>query len=121
MIGLGEGRGEHRAIDSVKSALESPLLDVSIAGAKAAIVNVVGGNDMSVSEAESVVEHVYNAIDPDARLIWGAHIDPDVEGAIRTMVIITGVSSPQILGKEDPVPQELKQVKSQKFGIDFIS
>jgi cell division protein FtsZ len=121
MIGLGEGKGENRALDSVMAALDSPLLDVSIEGAKAAIVNVVGGNDMSVSEAESVVEHVYNAIDPDARLIWGAHIDPEVEDAIRTMVIITGVSSPQILGKEDPVPQEHKEVKPQRFGIDFIS
>ncbi|HEY3273376.1 MAG TPA: cell division protein FtsZ [Methanocella sp.] len=121
MIGLGEGKGENRAIDSVKAALDSPLLDVSIAGAKAAIVNVVGGPDMSVSEAESVVEHVYNAIDPDARLIWGAHIDPDVEDGIRTMVIITGVSSSQILGKADPISQEHKEAKTQKFGIDFIS
>ena len=121
MIGLGEGKGEGRAVESVKAALDSPLLDVSIAGAKAAIVNVTGGSDMSISEAESVVEHVYNAIDPDARLIWGAHIDTDLEDSIRTMVIITGVSSPQILGKEDPVPQEHRQVKTQKFGIDFIS
>ena len=123
MIGLGEGRGESRAIDSVKAALDSPLLDINIEGAKAAIINVVGGTDMSVGEAESVVEHVYNAIDPDARLIWGAHVDPEVEDAIHTMVIITGVSSPQILGKEEPAPQESQkqQGKAQKFGIDFIS
>jgi cell division protein FtsZ len=123
MIGLGEGKGENRAIDSVKAALDSPLLDISIEGAKAAIINVVGGTDMSVGEAESVVEHVYNAIDPDARIIWGAHIDSEVEDTIQTMVIITGVSSPQILGKDEQVPQEVQKqpVKSQKFGIDFIS
>jgi len=127
MIGLGEGKGENRAIESVKAALESPLLDISIEGAKAAIVNVVGGNDMSVGEAEAVVEQVYNAIDPEARLIWGAHVDPDVEDAIRTMVIITGVSSPQILGREEPVLQESpppgppgQPAKAQRFGIDFI-
>ncbi|OPY25962.1 MAG: Cell division protein FtsZ 1 [Methanocella sp. PtaU1.Bin125] len=121
MIGLGEGKGEGAAIESVKAALDSPLLDVNIAGAKAAIVNVTGGTNMTISQAESVVEHVYNSIDPDARLIWGAHVDPELDDAVRTMVIITGVASPQILGKEEPVPQEHRQIKTQKFGIDFIS
>ncbi|HMK45048.1 MAG TPA: cell division protein FtsZ [Methanocella sp.] len=122
MIGLGEARGESRAIESVKAALDSPLLDVNIAGATAAIINVIGGEDMSISEAESVVEHVSNKIDPEARVIWGAHIEPELEDAIRTMVIITGVKSLQILGKETPVQQEIKSIRStQKFGIDFIS
>jgi cell division protein FtsZ len=122
MIGLGEAKGENRAIDSVTAALDSPLLDVSISGAKAAIINVIGGEDMSISEAEKVVEHVYKAVDPEARLIWGAHIEPELEDTIRTMVIVTGVQSPQILGKEEPAPQASKAIRAQqKFGIDFIS
>ncbi|WP_424359983.1 cell division protein FtsZ [Methanocella sp. MCL-LM] len=121
MIGLGEARGESRAIDSINAALESPLLDVNISTATAAIVNVTGGEDMSISEAESIVEQVSNKIDPEARIIWGAHVDPDLEDAIRTMVIITGVKSDQILGKVDPMAQAGKNVRTQKFGIDFIS
>ncbi|CAJ38247.1 cell division protein FtsZ [Methanocella arvoryzae] len=121
MIGLGEGSGENRAIDSINAALESPLLDVNISTATAAIVNVTGGEDMSISEAESIVEQVSNKIDPEARIIWGAHVDPELENAIRTMVIITGVKSDQILGKTDPLAQAGKTVRTQKFGIDFIS
>ncbi len=55
---------------------------------------------MSISEAESIVEQVSNEIDPDARMIWGAHVDPELEDVIRTMVIITGVKSYQILGRK---------------------
>jgi cell division protein FtsZ len=76
---------------------------------------------MSISEAESIVEQVSNKIDAEARIIWGAHVDPELEDAIRTMVIITGVKSDQILGKEDPILQANKAVRTQKFGIDFIS
>ncbi|WP_439651975.1 cell division protein FtsZ [Methanooceanicella nereidis] len=120
MIGLGEARGEDRAEESVKKALKSPLLDINISSATAAIVNVVGGEDMSISEAEKVVEEVYGAIDQDARLIWGAHVDPDLEDSIRTMVIITGVNSPQILGKDTVTIKEQKAAQAQKYGIDFI-
>jgi len=72
MIGLGESDAEDKAVDSVKKALRSPLLDVDISGATAAIVNVIGGTDMTVTEAEGVVQEVYERIDPDARIIWGA-------------------------------------------------
>ncbi len=125
MIGLGEGKGEDGALKSVANALESPLLDIDITGAKAAIVNVTGGEHMTIAEAESVVEEVYNAIDADARLIWGASVDPELGDMVRTMVIITGVKSNQILGKAAPEPVQVAAkhqdtLKSQKFGIDFV-
>lgn len=126
MIGLGEGRGENAASTSVRNALLSPLLDVDISTAKAAIVNVIGGEQMTISEAEAVVEEVYSAIDPEARLIWGASVDPDLGDAIRTMVIITGVTSAQILGKpsDDQQPAhaftQQRALKTQKFGLDFV-
>src|SRR5271157_938204 len=127
MIGLGEGKGDDAALKSVRDALESPLLDVDISGARAAIVNVVGGPNMSISEAENVVEEVYNAIDPEARLIWGASVDPDLGDVIRTMVIITGVASTQIFGKpqdeqqpvQTPVSRQ-RALNSQKFGLDLV-
>jgi cell division protein FtsZ len=124
MIGLGEGKGDKAAEISVRNALLSPLLDVDISSAKAAIVNVTGGEHMTISEAEAVVEEVYNAIDPEARLIWGASVDPDLGDVMRTMVIITGVTSTQILGKplqeQQPVFNPQKTLKTQRFGLDYI-
>ncbi len=98
MIGLGESDSEAKAEDSVKSALRSPLLDVDISGANSALVNVTGGSDMAIEEAEGVVEEIYDRIDPDARIIWGTSVDESLDGAMRTMVVVTGVESPQIYG-----------------------
>ncbi len=113
MIGLGEASGEDKASESVRKALKSPLLDVDITGAKAALVNVSGGPDMTIEEAESIVEEIYSKIDPDARIIWGAMVDPSLEGTIRTLVIVTGVKSPQIYGRKGPAI-------AKRYGIDFV-
>ncbi|MBC7109634.1 MAG: cell division protein FtsZ [Archaeoglobi archaeon] len=113
MIGLGEGRGAEKAMESVRRALNSPLLDVDISGATAALINVIGGPDMTVSEAEEVVQEVYEHIDPEARVIWGASIDPELEDTMKTMLIITGVKSPQIYGR-------FKSSTVREYGIDFI-
>ncbi|SIQ90379.1 cell division protein FtsZ [Haladaptatus litoreus] len=117
MIGLGESDSDSKAQDSVKSALRSPLLDVDISGAKSALVNVTGGNDMSIEEAEGVVEQIYDRIDPDARIIWGTSIDEDLEGSMRTMIVVTGVQSPQIYGRSD---EERAQAQSQTKDIDYV-
>jgi len=98
MIGLGESDSDSKAQDSVKSALRSPLLDVDISSANSALVNVTGGTDMSIEEAEGVVE-IYDRIDPDARIIWGTSVDEELEGEMRTMIVVTGVESPQIYGR----------------------
>jgi cell division protein FtsZ len=118
MIGLGESDSENKAQDSIRSALRSPLLDVEFDGANSALVNVVGGPDMSIEEAEGVVEEIYDRIDPDARIIWGASVDQDFEGKMETMIVVTGVESPQIYGKS-----EAEQEKSaQQLGddIDYV-
>ena len=114
MIGLGEAGGEEKARDSVMKALRSPLLDVDVSGATSALVNVVGGPDMTISDAETVVEEVYSRINQDARIIWGAQIDPNIDNTIRTMLVVTGVSSPQILGR-----MEAREIVS-RHGIDFL-
>ncbi len=112
MIGLGEASGEDKATESIRKALRSPLLEVDISGAKAALVNVTGGPDMTIEEAEKVIEEIYAKVDPDARIIWGAMIDPELENTMRTLVIVTGVKSPQILGR--------KPVSSKRYGIDLV-
>ncbi|HDQ08084.1 MAG TPA: cell division protein FtsZ [Methanoculleus sp.] len=118
MIGMGESDSEDKAADSVKKALRSPLLDVDISGATAALVNVVGGPDMTMSEAEGVVQEVYERIDPDARIIWGAQIDPEMQGRMRTMLVVTGVSSPQIYGRSEGYSSHHASMK--EFEIDFL-
>jgi cell division protein FtsZ len=115
MIGMGEAEGEEKARDSVMKALRSPLLDVDVSGASSALVNVVGGPDMTITDAETVVDEVCQKINPDARIIWGAQIDPNMESSLRTMLVVTGVSSPQILGKD------LGKRLTSRHGIDFLS
>lgn len=115
MIGLGEAEGENKAVESVQKALRSPLLDVDVSGATGALVNVVGGPDMTIAEAESVVNELYTRVDSKARLIWGAVIDPDLENMVRTMIVVTGVKSPQILGKGTA-----GSISTAKYGIDFV-
>ena len=113
MIGLGEGEGEERANDAVNEAINSPLIDVDISGANGALVNVVGGNDMTVSEAEKVAEMIQTKISPSARIIWGAAIDPTLEKKMRVMVVLTGVKSKHILGPAD-------SVQTKSIDMDFI-
>jgi cell division protein FtsZ len=116
MIGMGESDAEDKAADSVKKALRSPLLDVDISGATAALVNVVGGPDMTIAEAEGVVQEIYERVDPSARIIWGAMVDPSMQHRMRTMLVVTGVSSPQIYGRTEGLTK--KVVKH--FEIDFM-
>ncbi|KMT45781.1 cell division protein FtsZ [Halostagnicola sp. A56] len=118
MIGLGEADSEAKAEDSVKTALRSPLLDVDISGASSALVNVTGGNDMSIEEAEGVVEEIYDRIDPDARIIWGTSIDESLEGSMRTMIVVTGVESPQIYGR--PNGEAVQPEGAAEEDIDFV-
>ena len=126
MIGLGDSDSEHKAEDSVKDALRSPLLDVDISGANSALVNVTGGEDMSIEEAEGVVEEIYDRIDPDARIIWGTSVDEELEGEMRTMVVVTGVESPQIYGRNDdggqpdPEPEPEPAAETGGTEIDYV-
>ncbi len=100
MIGMGEDDSENRAEEAIKEALNSPLLEVDISNANAALINVVGGNDMTVGEAEQAAELVESKIGKEARIIWGASVEPTLEKTLRVMVVITGVKSSQIFGEE---------------------
>jgi len=115
MIGLGEAEGENKAVNAVVEALNSPLLDVDVSGATGALVNVTGGDDMTIGEAERVVEEVYSRVDPNARIIWGTTIDSGLKKTIRTMLVITGVKSKQILGPTQ------RTYENKEYGIDFVA
>lgn len=115
MIGLGEAEGENKAVNAVVEALNSPLLEVDISEATGALVNVTGGEDMTISEAERVVEEIYSRVDPNARIIWGTTVDPELKRSIRAMLVITGVKSKQILGPAH------KAFENKEYGIDFVA
>lgn len=116
MIGLGESDavGEDRATEALTEATESPLLDVDISAASGVLVNVTGGNDMTVSEAEKVVEEIQTRVSPSARIIWGASVDPTLEHRLKVMLIVTNVKSKQILGRS------LTPSVGEKMGVDVI-
>jgi cell division protein FtsZ len=115
MIGLGEAEGENKAVNAVVEALNSPLLEVDISEATGALVNVTGGEDMTISEAERVVEEIYSRVDPNARIIWGTTVDPTLKKNIRAMLVITGVKSKQIFGPSR------KHLENREYGIDFVA
>ncbi len=115
LIGLGEAEGDNKAVDAITEALNSPLLEVDITEATGALVNVTGGNDMTLREAQKVVEEIYAKIDKNARIIWGTTIDPSMKKSIRAMLVVTGVKSKQIMG---PTPRSRDEME---YGIDFIS
>jgi cell division protein FtsZ len=130
MIGLGESDTENKAGESVTKALRSPLLDVNIEGASSALVNVTGGSDMTIEEAEGVVDDIHDRIDNDARIIWGTSVDEELEGTMRTMIVVTGVESPQIYGQdgqeasrseqEQEDTEESSLEKASAEGIDYV-
>jgi len=102
MIGVGESsvnknNNDSRAMEAVEDALTSPLLDIEINNAKKALVNVLGGQDMTLKEAELIVETVASKISQDAHIIWGAMIDEDIpRNSIKVMAVIAGADIPYL-------------------------
>jgi cell division protein FtsZ len=91
LMGTGIGRGENRAMEAAQQAIASPLLDnVSISGATGVLVNITGGNDLTLGEVHQVNEIVHDAVGDDAEIIFGAVNEPAMQGEIRVTVIATG-------------------------------
>jgi len=120
LIGMGESDTKERALEAVEKAIENPLLDVDISDAKGALVNIVGGSDMSLDECKLIIETVGNKLSPDAKLIWGAQISEEMEKSIRVLLIVTGVKSSQILGHSDTLESIRHQEIEEELGIDFF-
>ena len=120
LIGVGESDTENRALESVEKAITNPLLDAEINGATGALINVAGGPDMTLEEARLIVETISQKLDPDARIIWGAQISDDLIKTIRTMLIITGVKSPQIFGGKSTFVSQKRKHMENELGIEFV-
>lgn len=120
LIGMGESDTSQRALDAVTKAIENPLLDVDISNASGALVNIIGGSDMSLDECKSVIETVGDKLSQDAKLIWGAQISEDMEKSMRILLIVTGVKSAQILGDRDTTKRKKHQEIEEELGIEFF-
>jgi cell division protein FtsZ len=119
LIGMGESDSQNRSIEAVEKALNNPLLDVDITNASGALVNIIGGSDLSLDEAKSIIEYIGEKLGEDSRLIWGAQISEDMEKSVRVMLIVTGVRSSQILGHEVTREEQIREDMSSELGIEF--
>ena len=90
LMGIGRASGEDRATHAAQQAIESPLLEVSIDGARGILFNVIGGSDMSMHEINQAAETITSAADPEANIIFGATVNPELEGEIIITVVATG-------------------------------
>ena len=120
MIGVGESDSENRADESVEKALNNPLIDVDISEATGALVNISGGDSLTLDESRKIVETVAERLDANAKIIWGAQIYKDLEKTVRTMLIITGVSSSQIFGEDQQYFSKKTEEFQDELGIDFV-
>lgn len=93
LMGIGQGSGDTRAIDAVKQAIESPLLEVSITGAQGVLINFTGGRDMGMHEVEEAAKLIHDSVDPEANIIFGTVIDENLTGEIRVTLVATGFDS----------------------------
>ncbi len=122
VIGMGEANSDNRVEEAVRRALTNPLLDVNYDGATGALIHITGGDDLKLDEVSKIGELITEALDADANVIWGARIDPGMNGKVRIMTIITGVNSPYILGKTNTPRSAHNTARiSDELGIDMIT
>ncbi|HUB92512.1 MAG TPA: cell division protein FtsZ [Candidatus Saccharimonadales bacterium] len=120
VIGIGEAnssRTNDRAMIAVENTLKSPLLDVNLSTAKKALVNIVGGEDLTLREAERIFQEVSSRISPDAMLKWGARIDPAMQKSeVKIMVVMGGVEFAEYT--EDGIKKKIDQ--NSELDLDMI-
>jgi len=120
-MSIGRGSGQNRAKDAAREALSSPLLDVSVSGAKGVLFNIAGGSSLSLFEVNDAAEVIRQAVDPDANVIFGVVLDPNMGNDIRLTLIATGFASKEALAGaswEKEISKLLKGVRSEEeFGV----
>ncbi|MBI2583467.1 MAG: cell division protein FtsZ [Candidatus Aenigmarchaeota archaeon] len=115
MIGIGESDGDKRAAEAIERALNNPLLNVELDGARGALINISGGTDITTSEIKEIVESVSSRMSPDAKILWGVQIMKELGETVRALVVISGVSSPIMHAVSSP-----KSDVESILGIDFV-
>lgn len=106
LMGIGRSGGENRAVVAAQQAIESPLLEVSIDGARGILFNVIGGNDLAMHEINAAAEAITAAADPNANIIFGATINPDLEGEVIITVVATGFDASYFSTRDETPPKK---------------
>ena len=121
LMGIGRASGENRAVLAAQQAVESPLIEVKIEGARGVLFSVAGGYDMSMSEVQEAAEVITGAVSPDANIIFGASIRPDLEDEIIITVVATGFDSDyynEPAPAEEPPREEKPATEAKDFATD---
>jgi len=113
-MGIGRASGDNRAALAAQQAIESPLIEVSIDGARGVLFNVTGGYDMSMSEIQEAAEIITSAVSPDANIIFGATLKPEIEDELVITVIATGFDS-AYFQDEAPATEQADPAISEKM------
>jgi cell division protein FtsZ len=119
LMGIGRASGENRALQAAQQAIDSPLLEVSIDGARGVLFNVIGGNDLSMHEINTAAEAITAAADPEANIIFGATISPDLEGEIIITVVATGFDAAYYAKRTEPVVAAAPAASNDPTDLDL--
>ncbi|MFN3263115.1 MAG: cell division protein FtsZ [Pikeienuella sp.] len=115
MMGTGEAEGETRAIDAAEKAIANPLLDeVSLKGAKGVLINITGGYDLTLFELDEAANRIREEVDPEANIIVGSTLDPDMEGRMRVSVVATGIDA-AAMAENRPTPVERRPAATARI------
>jgi len=116
-MSIGRGAGQNRAIDAAKEALASPLLDVSVIGARGVLFNIAGDNNLSLFEVNEAADIIQQAVAPEANIIFGVTVDPNLDNAVRLTLIATGFADKETLagaGRDKEMTKLLKNLKTEE-------
>ena len=117
-MSIGHGMGHNRAVEAAREALNSPLLDVSVEGAKGVLFNITGSSGLTLAEVNAAAEVIRQAVDPDANVIFGVALNPNMGSEIRLTLIATGFATKEALAgmaREKEIARLLKGLKSEEL------
>lgn len=115
-MGIGKASGENRAEDAAKQAIQSPLLETSIEGARGVIINITGGDDLGLQEVNTAAELIQRSVDPEANIIFGTVVNPEMHDDIQITVIATGFEKNQPMASGLGVDSLVSKTWEKKIG-----
>ena len=119
MMGTGEASGDNRAIEAADTAINNPLLDeTSMKGAKAVLINITGGSDMTLFEVDEAANRIRKEIDANANIIFGSALDDSLNGSIRVSLVATGISTNEITENENSEVHNLFENKIEQPSLN---
>ena len=118
MMGTGEASGEDRAVQAAEKAIANPLLDeISLRGAKGVLINITGSHDLTLFELDEAANRIREEVDPDANIIVGSTLDPNMDGMMRVSVVATGIDASEVIS-DIPVPRRRLSEPLQQSSLE---